>query len=156
MFIRKMLWLRELCSFMSKEQSDDRMRGGGRKGETLIQTSYLKCHSFFFPNRVVKQDVHITHFSPLHLIMVLLYQWKMSDMTPLTVWVSEHQEDQQRDSLVTATWRLAFPSSITSITSSGLVTKRSVQPLVRDRHTHTFILHIINGQIYLSHSSTTH
>lgn len=31
-------------------------------------------------------------------------------------------------SLVTATWRLDLPSSITSMTSSGLDTKRSVQP----------------------------
>lgn len=41
---------------------------------------------------------------------------------------------QRRDSLVTATWRFAFPSSITSITSSGLVTNRSVQPWVEERH----------------------
>lgn len=33
-----------------------------------------------------------------------------------------------KDSLVTATWRLDLPSSITSMTSSGLETKRSVHP----------------------------
>lgn len=32
------------------------------------------------------------------------------------------------NSLVTATWRFDLPSSITSMTSSGLETKRSVQP----------------------------
>lgn len=39
--------------------------------------------------------------------------------------------DEAEDSLVTATWRLDLPSSITSMTSSGLETKRSVHPWER-------------------------
>lgn len=46
----------------------------------------------------------------------------------MDIWMIDRQADRQTDSLVTATWRLALPSSITSITSSGLETKRSVHP----------------------------
>lgn len=69
-----------------------------------------------------------------HLIVNL---WKASDMKSLTVGATEQEDDQRRDSLVTATWRLAFPSSITSITSSGHVTKRSVHPSMKQTHEHT-------------------
>ena len=37
---------------------------------------------------------------------------------------------RRADLLVTATWRLDLPSSMTSMTSSGLETKRSVQPYI--------------------------
>lgn len=79
----------------------------------------------------------IIDFSSLCLMMLLVYEKNRT----WNVWqrVSGHREDQRCDSLVTATWRLAFPSSITSITSSGLVTKRSVQPLVRKKHMHPLV-----------------
>lgn len=94
----------------------------------------------------LKPDVPDVHFSPWPpLTLILLYSncdkkiwhcvWQVSDSVSVgTSWGST-----VCDSLVTATWRLAFPSSITSITSSGLVTNRSVQPWVKNRHVQTFI-----------------
>lgn len=57
-------------------------------------------------------------------------------------------QNQMRDSLVTATWRFTLPSSITSITSSGLVTNRSVQPLLKTKHKHSFIPRKRNKHMY--------
>lgn len=52
MFIRKMLWLRELCSFMSKEQSEDR---GDSNSDSFYKMSF---NSLFLIDGVVKRDVH--------------------------------------------------------------------------------------------------
>lgn len=83
--MRKMLWLRELCSFMSVTQCN-------------IRGSWVR----------VKTVWHNVKIIALYISYVWFKMWSII--------------------LVTATWRLDFPSSITSMTSSGLDTKRSVQP----------------------------
>lgn len=57
-----MLWLRELCSFMSKEQSRERR---DFNSDSLYRTPF-SCYATF--------TLHL-HFSPLHLNIVILKQW---------------------------------------------------------------------------------
>lgn len=79
MFIRKMLWLRELCSFMSKEQNYDTMqRGQEKRGEeSLIQTPYLKCHSIhYIPwTKLMSKIFTLCHFA--FLIFVPYYAFTL-------------------------------------------------------------------------------
>lgn len=66
-----MLWLRELCSFMSKEQRigwRKERRGEERRdsnSDSLTKTSF---NSFFLIDRVVKQDVHS---APHHVFLTV-------------------------------------------------------------------------------------
>lgn len=74
--------------------------------------------------------------SPLYLIRVELRQKKNNKKKKVS---AEICRTDKCDSLVTATWRFTLPSSITSITSSGLVTNRSVQPLLKTKQKHSVI-----------------
>lgn len=94
--------------------------------------------------------LHSLCFSPLHLRRVDQRKKNQKNRRAEICRTNKH------DSLVTATWRFTLPSSITSITSSGLVTNRSVQPLLKTKHIHSFIPRKTNKHLYLNTHNTLH
>ncbi len=91
-------------------------------------TKYSFPWSFFWVSRFSCRTVIMNIECDRELCSFMSWnnEWKI-----LIPSIQMHEKTRQRpnNSLVTETWRLAFPSSMTSKTSSGVDTNRSVAPL---------------------------
>lgn len=96
-----MLWLRELCSFMSKEQNDDEKK---TREDILIQTCFLKRHSIhYLPQTELMSNVFTSRHCAF-LIYVPFYSFTLTKSLSWNICQCECQDVRKINS-VTHWWQ---------------------------------------------------